>query len=470
MNGGGAGAAPAWRARFGAVLVAVGGAVAAVLAAVLITLPPSAWAQVPSTSSGPPTDPEAAMRTSSAGYIVLAVDNPVQRVPGRAGSSLPAYAPPLRYVVGAQAAGVLAALQREHGLQPAAAWPIPALGLHCVVYAVPPRASRDALLRMLAADARVRLVQPLQDFELHAAAATPSAARPAPPSPAAADDTAPAYNDPYLPLQRGFAETGAARAHRSSTGRDVAVAVVDTGADLAHPDLLGRVVTHRDLVASAAAFSADRHGTEVAGVIAAVANNGQGIVGIAPGARLALYKACWYPAPAQPGATPAPARCNSFTLAKALAAVLESDARIVNLSLGGPSDPLLEALLAQLLRQQRIVITALPPSGRAEGFPAGVAGVIVVGAAGAEALPPNVLAAPGRDVLTLAPGGRYDFASGSSVAAAHASGSVALLLALQPRLEPAALRTLLAGDAAPGQAAASIKADVALMRLERARP
>jgi subtilisin family serine protease len=427
------------------------------------------------------------MRADSARYIVLAVDNPLQRVPGRAGSSLPAYTPPLRYVVGARAAGVLAALQREHGLQPTAAWPIPALGLHCVVYGLPPHASRDALLLALAADSRVRLVQPLQDFELHAPALSPGSAPPATAVTAATaavaampDEPAPAYNDPYLPLQRGFAETGAGRAHRSSTGRDVAVAVIDTGADLAHPDLVGRVAGYRDLVSPAAprgptsphaASASDRHGTEVAGVIAAVANNGQGIVGIAPGARLALYKACWYPAaPAgAAAAAAAPARCNSFTLAKALAAVLDSDARIVNLSLGGPADPLLQALMAQLLRQRRIVITALPPSGRMDGFPSGMPGVIVVGAAGSDTLPPGVLAAPGRDVLTLAPGGRYDFASGSSVAAAHASGIAALLLALQPQLEAAALRGLLAGDGPPGQPVASIKADAALLRLSRER-
>jgi subtilisin family serine protease len=445
------------------------GAVTAVLA-VAVALPTPAHAQAAAPAS---PDPEADMRADSARYIVLAVDNPLQRVPGRAGSSLPAYAPPLRYVVGAQAAGVLAALQREHGLQPTAAWPIPALGLHCVVYAVPPQHPRDALLRTLAADPRVRLVQPLQDFELHASAPQPAAA-----AGEATDEPPPAYNDPYLPLQRGFAETGAARAHRSSTGRDVTVAVIDTGADLAHPDLLGRVGGYRDLVnpsgprggpAPEAAFAADRHGTEVAGVIAAVANNGQGIVGIAPGARLALYKACWYAALPPSAQGPAPARCNSFTLAKALAAVLDSDARLVNLSLGGPADPLLQALMAQLLRQRRIVVTALPPSGRVEGFPAGVAGVIVVGAAGVEALPPGVLAAPGRDVLTLVPGGRYDFASGSSVAAAHVSGIAALLLALQPLLEAPALRSLLAGDPAPGQATASIKADAALLRLVRSR-
>ncbi len=449
-----------WRPRYVAVLAAVAGAVAAALAAVLIVLPLPAMAQA--------ADPEAGMRADSANYIVLAVDNPVQRVPGRAGSSLPAYAPPLRYVVGARAAGVLADLQREHGLRPAAAWPIPALGLHCVVYGLPPQASREALLQALAADPRVRLVQPLQDFALHASA--PQA--PATAADSAPDDAPPAYNDPYLPLQRAFAETGAARAHRSSTGRDVAVAVIDTGADLAHPDLLGRVAVHRDLVGEDdARFATDRHGTEVAGVIAAVANNGQGIVGIAPGARLALYKACWYPpGPGAAGPAPAPARCNSFTLAKALAAVLDSDARIVNLSLGGPADPLLQALMAQLLRQGRIVFTALPPSGRAEGFPAGMAGVIVVGAAGGDALPPGVLAAPARDVLTLAPGGRYDFASGSSVAAAHATGIAALLLAMQPRLPAPALRGVLAGDAVPGQPAASIRADAALLRLARTRP
>ena len=490
------------RLRFLAVLISVTGAVLAALAAVLIVLPMPAQAQE--------ADPEAGMRADSARYIVLAVDNPVQRVPGRAGSSLPAYAPSLRYVVGAHAAGVLAALQREHGLQPTAAWPIPSLGLHCVVYAVPPQASREALLQTLGADPRVRLAQPLQDFELHASPARPVAAAATatlPPGGAAtiataasfaaaasvanaadaatavtagtaADDAIPAYNDPYLPLQRAFAETGAGRAHRSSTGRDVAVAVIDTGADLGHPDLSGRVAAYRDLVSPTAtpgaaipgetALGADRHGTEVAGVIAAVANNGQGIVGIAPGARLALYKACWYPV--APGGAAAAARCNSFTLAKALAAVLDSDARIVNLSLGGPADPLLQALMAQLLRQGRIVVTALPPSGRLEGFPAGIAGVIVVGAAGADPLPAGVLAAPGRDVLTLVPGGRYDFASGSSVAAAHASGIAALLLALQPRLPAPALRSLLGGDGVAGQPSAIIKADVALMRLARTRP
>ncbi|WP_284617607.1 S8 family serine peptidase [Aquabacterium humicola] len=416
----------------------------AALALVALVL---AAAVLPARAADAGTADEAGMRDDSRRFIVLAVDNPLQRVPTRAGSSLPAYAPPPQaYVVGAQAAATLAALQREHRLQPAAAWPIPALGLHCVVLALPEGASREALLATLAADARVRLAQPLQDFEL---LATPASV-PAP------------YNDPYLSLQRGFAETAAAAAHRASTGRDVAIAVIDTGADARHPDLQGRIGSRRDLVGDdAAAFDGDRHGTEVAGVIAAVANNAQGIAGIAPDARLALYKACWY---TRDGA----ARCNSFTLAKALAAVLDSDARIVNLSLGGPADPLLSALLQQVLRQRRIVIAALPRSGRAEGFPAGAPGVLVVGSVGDDAADAGALAAPGRDVLTLVPGGRYDFASGSSIAAAHASGIAALLLSLQPQLDAQGLRGLLAPETGTPRGA-SINAGAAVARLAALR-
>ncbi len=47
---------------------------------------------------------------------------------------------------------------------------------------------------------------------------------------------------------------------------------------------------------------------------------------------------------------------------------------------------------------------------------------------------PRHLLAPGRDVLTLVPGGHYDFASGSSLAAAEVSGIVALMLAERPHL------------------------------------
>ena len=55
----------------------------------------------------------------------------------------------------------------------------------------------------------------------------------------------------------------------------------------------------------------------------------------------------------------------------------------------------------------------------------------------------HALLAPGREILTLLPGGRYDFASGSSLAAAHVTGTIALLLAQNPHLDPDAIYALL---------------------------
>lgn len=381
-------------------------------------------------------EPASAMRVDSSRYIVLAVDNPLENPAGRAGSSLGAYAPPPRYVLGSRAASQLAALAGEYHLRETAGWPIAALGWHCVVFELPAGSSRDAVLAALSHDPRVRLAQPLQDFDTQAAPAAASA-----PS----SDSGLIYNDPYVNLQHGFVDTGAARAHRLSTGSGIQIALVDTGAATDHPDLRGKFSGVRDLVGETTGqtMEAERHGTEVAGIIAAVGNNREGIVGIAPEARLQLYRACW---PLAAGAGRSAARCNSFTLAKALAAVLNSDARIVNLSLGGPHDPLLERLLGELLSQGRIVVGALPPDGHRGGFPTGTPGVLAAGIAGEfDAQAVDVLAAPGRDVLTLEPGGRYDYASGSSIAAAHVSGVAALLLAAQPKLDRVAVAALLGG-------------------------
>ena len=94
----------------------------------------------------------------------------------------------------------------------------------------------------------------------------------------------------------------------------------------------GTLICARSIAAAAnfvdaddAQFRRDRHGTEMAGVIAAVANNREGIVGVAPEARLLIFKACW-----QAHADEDAARCNSFTLARALAAAFDAHAQVVN--------------------------------------------------------------------------------------------------------------------------------------------
>jgi hypothetical protein len=386
--------------------------------------------------------------------VVVALANPRERVVPQAGSTLATYNASQRYGAGSEARATLEAIEREHGLREIAAWPISALRVHCVVLEIAPGAEREQVLERLSRDPRVELAQPLQAFDTLAATGIPTT----PPVRHAA-----AYNDPYVDLQRGFVELDAVDAHQRARGQGVRIALIDTGVDTTHPDLQGRIASTRDFVdGSAAQFDADRHGTEVAGVIAAVANNRQGIVGIAPQATLSVYKACWQRTAADGGG----ARCNSFTLAQALGASIDDGARIINLSLGGPDDPLLARLVANALGRGRIVIGAMPPDGRPHGFPTGIAGVIAVDSAvdSADATTraaDTVLRAPGRDILTLEPGGRYDYASGSSLAAAHASAVAALLLEAVPAQDAAAVRTALARS----RSGASINACEALATL-----
>jgi subtilisin family serine protease len=262
----------------------------------------------------------------------------------------------------------------------------------------------------LAHDRRIKLAEPLQSF------ATRS------------ED----YNDPYVALQHGFQEMDVAQAHPWSRGDGVKVAIIDTGADTEHPDLRGNIASAANFVdADDRQFQLDRHGTEVAGVIAAVANNRTGIVGVAPGARLLLFKACW-----QARNDADAARCNSFTLARALVAAFDAHAQVINLSLAGPEDPLLSQLIREGVRRGVLFVGAAGAEG-APGF-MDQPGVIEVASAGTQSARGQTLFAPGREILTLMPGGHYDFASGDSIATAQVTGVVALLLAKDSNLSAAA--------------------------------
>jgi subtilisin family serine protease len=394
-----------------------------------------------SAPTGVPAGGLQAMREHPERLIVVAVANPKASGSVVAGSTSAGYATLQPYLAGAHARQAIDALKRSHGVTELAAWPIQALRLHCAVLELPAGVARDELVQALSRDPRFEIVQPLQTFD-------------------GQSQSDAAYNDPYAPLQRGLAEIEAAQAHLGSRGQGVSVAIIDTGVDASHPDLQGRVASARNLVdRDAAQFGRDRHGTEVAGVIAAVANNRLGIVGIAPEATLRIYKACWQ----REGGG---ARCNSFTLALALAAGLDDGAQVINLSLSGPPDELLGRLVKNAISQGRIVVGAVPADGSLDGFPLGVAGVIAVDSMGRPERS-GVLKGPGRDILTLVPGGHYDFSSGSSLAAAHVSGVVALLLAVPDAPRPASVRALLERSRLRPEGTGSISACGAIAALRR---
>lgn len=376
----------------------------------------------------------------SSRVVVVAVANPIGELPLSAGSTPGLYAKRPDYVSGARAEAVLAAIAQDHNLRRLDAWPIRTLGLQCVTFLIPEGSSREAVLAALGRDPRVALAQPLNEF---GTLADPPAASPPTPQPPKEAATLP-YNDPYLPLQRGLLGLGVPQAHRCARGDGVRVAVIDTGVDTGHPDLRGVATTTANFVdGDSARFQRDRHGTEVAGLIAAQPGNATGIVGVAPGARLMALKACWEQADGR-------SSCNSFTLSQALAAAIDRGAQVINLSLGGPPDPLLSKLLRVALSRGTVVVGAVPPGGERTGFPLGEPGVIGVQDANAAAA--SLIGAPGREVLTLMPGGRYDFASGTSMAAAHVSGLAALLLQHQPGLDGPRVERLLRGSASTATA------------------
>ena len=141
--------------------------------------------------------------------------------------------------------------------------------------------------------------------------------------------------------------------------------------------------------------------------------------------------------------------CSSFTLAKAVQYALRHQAQVLNFSLSGPPDVLLERLLDRALAQGVTIVAAVDPDAGDAGFPASHALVIPVAAQGAAGTNERMLLAPGHDILTTTAGGGWGFMSGNSLAAAHVSGVAALLLERSPDLKPQQLHALLVRSAVP---------------------
>jgi subtilisin family serine protease len=319
------------------------------------------------------------------------------------------------------------ALEQRYRLTLVFAWTMESLGEQCVVFEVPLGRSAHDVAQQLAGDPRVSIAQTVETFRTEG-------------------------GDPYAPLQHGSTTLRLDQAHRYATGKGVKVAVVDTGVDFDHPDLRERVKKAQNFVdRGERSFTSDIHGTAVAGLIAATANNDVGIAGAAPQAEIYALKACWEQPPGAHQAV-----CTSYTLAKAVDYAIVQGAQVLNFSLAGPPDPLLGKLIDHALAKG-IVVVAADGGSAAQSFPASYKGVI--GVMGSNDLngPPTVpaghsgamLAAPGVDILTTMPHNTYDLFSGSSAAAAEISGIAALLLEKNPRLTPPEISAILHKTAHP---------------------
>lgn len=298
-------------------------------------------------------------------------------------------------------------LARQHGLVLVDDWPMPMLGVDCFIMQAPPGRSAADEARALSRDPAVEWAEPSSLY--HAQSALREAAR---------------TDDPLYRAQPAASAWKLDALHQIATGRNVKVAVIDSRVQQDHPDLQGQVQLSRNF-APDASTAPEAHGTGVAGVIAAKAHNGLGIEGVAPDARLLALRACWQTA-ARPGA-PAATVCDSVSLAKALSFAIDRKAQVINLSLSGPADPLLGKLIDVAIDRGATVVGAYDPKAAAGGFPASHSGVVAVADETLAAPPAGVYSAPGRDIPTTQPGGRWFLVNGSSYAAAHVSGLFALM-------------------------------------------
>ncbi len=260
------------------------------------------------------------------------------------------------------------------------------------------------------------------------------------------------YNDAHADLQYGPRKIKADLAHKYSTGKNVKIAIVDTGIDFDHVDLRGRIVEKANFVDGDKEFAQDLHGTLVAGVIAARPNNRVGIYGIAPDAKILAIKVC---KPRSRGAVEASG--SSHTLAQGLDFAILKGAKVINLSLGGPKEPLISKLVDRAFAEGIILIAAAGndgPNGRPR-YPAALDKVIAVSAidvkdelyGSANRGDYIDFVAPGVDILSTMPGGRFNVSTGTSMAAPHLAGVAALILQKKADISPRDFKSLLEATA-----------------------
>ncbi len=314
-------------------------------------------------------------------------------------------------------------LARAHGLAVLEVDALSSSGDGLVAFQILDGGDVRAKVAALEADPRVRFAQP--DFVF---------------SVASLEETAPAH------LAYGAKLIGADHLRGYASGSGITVALVDTGVDADDIRIKSRIVDTVDVTGNA--FTRDLHGTLLAGIIAADELQSSGIGGIAPGVQLLAIKAC------QPQAPRAiEAHCGSLTLAKGIDLAVQKGARVINLSVAGPKDQLVPRLVDAAVSKGSFVVAAAGNDGpdAPPAFPAALDNVVAVTAVDAdERLYPLAnrgayvdLSAPGVEILSTAPDGKYLVSSGTSFAAAHVAGAAALLLERRPRLMPFELQRLL---------------------------
>jgi subtilisin family serine protease len=285
-----------------------------------------------------------------------------------------------------------------------------------------------------------------------------------------------ASNDPSFKNQWALGKIGAEAAWGRTTGAGIRIGIVDTGVDLEHEDLAGKVVESASCVGAkgdqgkctGSAQDDQGHGTHVSGIAAAAKDNGKGGAGVAPDAQLVVAKVL-----------SASGTGSGQDVTAGIKWAVDHGAKIVNLSLGDPAQPITALISENELIEGvnyawgkgAIPVIASGNSGTGlgiEGANFGDMNAVIVGATGPDDSPSTYTTSTGGAKWAVAaPGGAgstkkdddiystfwiskqknaYQYLAGTSMAAPHVSGALALLLAQGLSLEAAVNRLLDTAD------------------------
>jgi subtilisin family serine protease len=264
-------------------------------------------------------------------------------------------------------------------------------------------------------------------------------------------------DDPEYPQQWAHPQANAPAGWEITTGgSQIVIAVLDTGVDLEHPDLQGKLVPGRNFYnTEPTAHDKNGHGTHVAGIAAALTDNGVGIAGVSWGARIMPVRVT-----DSRGAAPTSVVVNGINWAVA------NGAKVINMSLGSdrPNAPLAEAVANAQAAGVLVVASSGNSAVVTPFYPASLPGVLSVGATGPDGSrtsysnygPTLDLLAPGG-ARTMEPSGilstvptydvylnthppfinqGYDYLAGTSMAAPYVSGLAAMLWSMNLDFSP----------------------------------
>ncbi|MHC3472014.1 type VII secretion-associated serine protease mycosin [Streptomyces sp. 7R007] len=252
------------------------------------------------------------------------------------------------------------------------------------------------------------------------------------------------------------------QAWQTTKGKGVTVAVLDTGVEADHPDLVGNVLPAKDMIGFGATRGDRawaRHGTAMAGIIAGHGHgpgDADGVMGIAPEAKILPVRVILEDGDSARGKARS-TRGNA--LAEGIRWAADHGADVINLSLGDDSasahpEPSEDEAIQYALKKN-VTVVASAGNGGDKGdhvsYPAAYPGVIVATAVDRYGTRASfstrrwyaTVSAPGDDVVIADPDHKYYEGWGTSAASAFVSGAVALVKAAHPGLTPAQVKKLL---------------------------